>query len=55
MPRLFWETYDDHCEILPTLTIGAVKCDRCDVDHGFAISVAWLFWAAGIAFISEDQ
>jgi hypothetical protein len=53
MIRFFSEYYDDHVELLPTLAIGAIKCDACDEDHGVAVSVGWLFWACGIAFVSH--
>jgi hypothetical protein len=54
MIRFFSEYYDDHAELLPTLAIGAIKCDACDDDHGVAVSVGWLFWACGIAFVNEE-
>jgi hypothetical protein len=51
----FYEMFTDHCELLPTLTVGAIKCSECDEDHGWSISVAWLFRAAGIGFVSHGE
>jgi len=53
--RFFFEQYDDHVEILPTLTVGNVTCGNCDQVHGVSVSISWLLWSFGIAFTQNDE
>jgi hypothetical protein len=52
--EFFAEQFDNHCELLPGIAVGSIECDTCAEDHGVAVTVSWLFWAAGVAFFRHE-
>lgn len=51
---IFYSDTDWDCLLLlPYMAIHEVKCDKCDESHGWAFSIGWLVWTAGIGF-EED-
>lgn len=53
--RFFFETDLERLELLPTCTMGTVKCANCDEDHGTSFSIGWLFWTVGIGFLNDHS
>lgn len=50
-----WYSAEDYgsCSLIPGITISAIRCQsaECDAIHGIAITVNWLFWAVGFAWV----
>lgn len=44
----------NQCELLPRLTLAPIKCDSCSLNHGWTVSVAWLFWGVWHAWGLEE-
>ena len=53
--RFIFETLEDCFLLTPLISLVSVKCQSCDEDHGWSISIGWLFWQANFYFASQPH
>lgn len=44
----------NECSLLPMIIFGAINCGECDTDHGYYLSIGFLFWGVEVLWVKED-